>query len=138
VTRGAATPAPRVAVLSDDLIWSTRLVTQVRAAGADPVPVRDLASFRAALSVVEGAIVDLTARAYDGPAALGAAADAGVAAVAVGQHDDAPLRRRAREAGARHVYAYRTLFEGGPGELGTCLRELGVGRGQGPGPGAPR
>jgi hypothetical protein len=103
-----------VVVLADDLIWSTRLVTQLRAAGAAPLAVRDLAAFAAALPAARGAIVDLTARAYDGVAAVALAAGAGVATLAVGQHDDLALRRRALEAGAQRVYAYRKLFEDGP------------------------
>ncbi len=74
-----------------------------------------------------GCIVDLTARAYDGVAALRAAGRGGVPAVAVGQHDDADLRRAAREAGATRVYAYRALFEHGDRELGAWIAGLGAG-----------
>ncbi len=118
---------PRVAVLADDLIWSTRLADGVRRAGAEPVPARSTEALDLALEGAAGCIVDLTARAYDGLAALRAAARAGVPAVAVGQHDDAELRREAREAGATRVYAYRTLFEHGDRELGAWIAGLRVG-----------
>jgi hypothetical protein len=117
---------PRVAVLADDLIWATRLVDGVRRAGAEPVSVRSAAAFEAALPSVDGVLVDLTARAYDGLACLRAAASAGLPAVAVGQHDDAPLRRSARGAGAARVYAYRALFEHGDRELGAWVAGLGA------------
>lgn len=55
------------------------------------------------------AIVDLTARAYDGIDAVAAAVTAGAAVLAVGQHDDLDLRRRALAAGADRVVPYRSL-----------------------------
>jgi hypothetical protein len=116
--------APRVAIVADDLIWATRLADGVRASGADAVPVRSAAAVDAALGDADGAIVDLTSRAYDAMAVLGAAAAAGVPAIAVGQHDDAPARRAARAAGAARVYAYRALFEHGTRELGAWLATL--------------
>ena len=119
---------PRVAVLADDLIWATRLADGVRRAGAEPVSVRSAAAFEAALPSVAGALVDLTARAYDGLACLRGASGAGVPSVAVGQHDDAPLRRSAREAGAAKVYAYRALFEHGDRELGAWVAALSPAR----------
>ena len=94
--------APRVVVLADDLIWATRLVDGVRRAGGVPVPARTAAALASALPDADGALVDLTARAYDGIAALEAAAGAGVPVIAVGQHDDAPLRL-GREGGGRHA-----------------------------------
>jgi hypothetical protein len=117
--------APRVIVLADDLIWATRLVDGIRRAGGVPVPARTAAAFEKALPGADGVLVDLTARAYDGLAALGAATDAGVPAIAVGQHDDAPLRAAARAAGATRVYAYRALFERGDRELGAWLQGIG-------------
>jgi DNA-binding response OmpR family regulator len=111
----------RVAVLADDLIWSTRLADGLRAAGAEPRPVRSLAALRDALPDVERVVVDLTARAYDGVAAIDAARAAGRPVLAVGQHDDHELRKRALAAGADRVYAYRKLFEDGPATLATWL-----------------
>jgi hypothetical protein len=118
---------PRVAVLADDLIWSTRLADGVRRAGGEPVPARSPSTFEAALAGAAGCIVDLTARAYDGPTALRTAGRAGVTAVAVGQHDDAELRGAARDAGATRVYAYRALFEHGDRELGAWIAGLRAG-----------
>jgi DNA-binding response OmpR family regulator len=121
----ADTPPPpgRVLVLADDLIWSTRLVGHVRAAGFEPLAARSADAFGAALggSGVAGAIVDLTSLAYDGLAAIAAARDAGVAVLAVGQHDDHVLRRNALAVGADRVLAYRKLFEDGPASIARWL-----------------
>jgi CheY-like chemotaxis protein len=114
--------APRVIVLADDLIWQSRLVDHLRAAGAEPVRARGLDGLERALPSAGIAVVDLTARAYDGVAAIERATAAGARVLAVGQHDDHELRRRAREAGAERVLAYRKLFEDGPTTLATWLR----------------
>lgn len=113
--------APRVVVLADDLIWSTRLVAAVRAAGGEPVHVRRLEAFEAGLGDAAHAVVDLTARAYDGVEAVSRASVAGLRVIAVGQHDDLELRKRALTAGAERVYAYRKLFEDGPATLAAWL-----------------
>ena len=113
--------AARIVVLADDLIWSTRLGAQVREAGAEPTAVRAADPFRAALADADGAIVDLTSRAYDGLAAIAAARDAGVPVLAVGQHDDHVLRRNALAVGADRVLAYRKLFEDGPATIRRWL-----------------
>jgi DNA-binding response OmpR family regulator len=75
----------------------------------------------ALLPDVDCVIVDLTARAYDGVAAVAAASAAGRPVLAVGQHDDQELRTRARKAGADRVYAYRKLFEDGPATLSAWI-----------------
>ena len=132
MTPEPAGPSPRVVVLADDLIWATRLADGVRRAGGDPVPLRAADGLGAALAGASGCVVDLTSRAYDGIAALRLAAAAGVPAIAVGQHDDAGLRREARAAGADRVFAYRTLFEHGDRELAAWLARLDAGRGARP------
>jgi DNA-binding response OmpR family regulator len=102
--------APRIAILADDLIWAMRLAAIVREAGAMPVAARSMAALRTALEGgVDLAIVDLTARAYDGVEAIVTAVAAGAAVLAVGQHDDVALRRRALAAGAARVVPYRLL-----------------------------
>ena len=111
----------RVAVLADDLIWSTRLTDALRAAGAEPAPVRALPALVAVLPGADRVIVDLTARAYNGVTAIETARAAGKPVLAVGQHDDHDLRRRALAAGADRVYAYRKLFEDGPRTLAAWL-----------------
>lgn len=121
--RPAAT-GPRVAVLADDLIWATRLSEIVRRAGGEPVRLSSSALLRAAVSTLDGCVVDLTARSYDGIAAVMTAVAANVPTVAVGQHDDADERRAAREAGAAKVYAYRALFEHGDRDLGGWVATL--------------
>jgi ActR/RegA family two-component response regulator len=122
---------PRVLVLADDLIWATRLVGQLRTVGADPVRVGSADSFAAALAAPATAgpgdvrpthaVVDLTARAYDGLAAVRLAVAAGLRVLCVGQHDDHAHRRAALTAGADRVFAYRRLFEDGHATLAAWL-----------------
>lgn len=111
----------RVAILADDLIWSTRLADLVRGAGGDVRPVRTAAALQAVLPEVDRVIVDLTARAYDGIAAIEVARVAGLPVLAVGQHDDAELRRRALAEGADRVHPYRLLHEHGPRVVAAWL-----------------
>ncbi|HUP54710.1 MAG TPA: hypothetical protein VM408_04315 [Methylomirabilota bacterium] len=111
----------RVIVLAQDLIWADRLARAVQAAGAEPVSVASLDRFREALVTADAAIVDLTALAYDGVSALDLATVAGTRVLAVGQHDDHELRKRALAAGADRVYAYRKLFEDGPATIQAWL-----------------
>lgn len=120
---GRVAGALRVLVLADDLIWATRLVGQLRTLGAVPVRVGSADAFADALQVPAAtgsgdgrplhAVVDLTARAYDGLAAVRLAAAAGLRVLCVGQHDDHSHRRAALAAGAERVFTYRKLFEDG-------------------------
>jgi CheY-like chemotaxis protein len=80
-----------------------------------------LAALEGVLPDVDRVIVDLTARAYDGVDAIGRARAADRPVLAVGQHDDAELRRRALAAGADRVHPYRQLFEDGPRQLTRWL-----------------
>jgi hypothetical protein len=133
---GREAGALRVLVLADDLIWATRLVGQLRTLGVDPVRLRSADEFAAALAggapaglpsadPPDGralhAVVDLTARSYDGLDAVRLAAAAGLRVLCVGQHDDHAQRRAALAAGAERVFAYRTLFENGHATLGAWL-----------------
>jgi hypothetical protein len=121
----------RVVVLADDLIWASRLVGQLRTLGADPVRVGTAEGFAAALDGAgpagsgecrpAHAVVDLTARAYDGTSAVHLAVAAGMRVLCVGQHDDRELRRSALAAGAERVFAYRALFENGHATLAAWL-----------------
>lgn len=92
-----------VRVVADDLIWASRLDAAVTRAGAQPVRAGG-----------EAVIVDLNGRAYDGIAAVAAAAQAGQTVIAVGQHDDGETRKRALAAGARRVFSYNKMFSDGP------------------------
>jgi DNA-binding NarL/FixJ family response regulator len=94
--------APRVVIVADDLIWGSRLRAAAERAGAAVV--------RDGGDVV---IVDLTGRAYDGVAAVADAAQSGATVIAVGQHEDLELRKRALSAGARRVYSYNKMFSDG-------------------------
>lgn len=113
----------RIAILADDLIWASRLDALVRGAGATPLPARSAEALDELLPDVDGVIVDLTARAYDGVAAIAAARAADRPVLAVGQHDDRVLRRQALAAGAARVHPYRRLFEDGPRQVGAWLAE---------------
>ncbi len=73
--------------------------------------------FDRALEGADFAIVDLTARAYDPLVAIERGVSAGVRVLAVGQHDDLDLRKRALARGAERVLAYRKLFEDGPATI---------------------
>ena len=92
-----------VRVVADDLIWASRLDNAVKRAGATPV--------RQGGDV---AIVDLTGRTYDGVAAVEAAVADGATVIAVGQHEDLDVRKRALTAGARRVFSYQKMFSDGP------------------------
>jgi len=116
----------RIGVLADDLIWSTRLTAILRAAGAEPVVAR--APLALADSVLDGVVVDLTARAYDGLEAVRSLVGAGHSVVCLGQHDDESARRGALAAGARGIYPYRTLHEKGATALARWLAELAAAR----------
>ena len=85
------------------------------------MPARSAAGLAALLPDVERAIVDLTARGYDGIAAIASASAAGRPVLAIGQHDDRETRRRALAAGAERVLVYRKVFEDGPRLIGAWL-----------------
>ena len=102
-----------VAILADDLIWSTRLADLVRRADRHAIVVRTVPALLGALPDVTDVIVDLTARTYDGVSAVEIAAHFGHRVLCVAQHDDVALRKRAIGAGADRVYAYRLLAERG-------------------------
>ena len=128
-----------VVILADDLIWATRLSDAITAAGARPRAARRLADLERLMAPglevgpradagevasTQGpgfAIVDLTARAYDGIEAIRLATGTGARVVAVGQHDDRDQRRAAIAAGAERVFTYRALFEDGPRILAAWL-----------------
>ena len=110
------TSATAVAVLADDLIWSSRLRAAVANAGAQPVPVKTAAD------IVSGfAVIDLGGRAYDGIAAVHVAASAGATVLAVAQHDDVELRKAALAAGAKRVLSYNKLFNDGPAVIAKLI-----------------
>lgn len=120
MTTELATPA--VAILADDLIWASRLSDAVTAAGGSPRRVRRTTDLEALIAAgTRLVVVDLTARAYDGVQAITTAVQAGARVIAVGQHDDKPLRDRALAAGAERVLPYRQLFERGADVLGAWL-----------------
>ena len=121
----AAPEIRSVVVLADDLIWATRLADAIAKAGARARPARRLADLERLLGPDGGsdglAVIDLTARAYDGVEAIRLATASGARVVAVGQHDDVPLRKAALAAGAERVFTYRALFDDGPRALAAWL-----------------
>jgi DNA-binding response OmpR family regulator len=116
---------PRIAILAQDLIWADRLARAVEAAGGEPTRAKTASELDRALACADHAIVDLTAQAYDPIVAVERARAAGARVLAVGQHDDVPLRKRAFAAGADKVLAYRKLFDDGPATITRWLAEAG-------------
>lgn len=129
--RGTAGEA-RVVVAADDLIWATRLVEGLRAAGATPLWCRTLGQLDSALAAgapgdrADAVVVDLAARAYGGLEAVRRSAAAGLPVLAIGHHDDHELRGRAREAGAERVLAYRAIADDGAAVLSLWLASAAV------------
>ena len=113
--------AKRVAILAQDLIWSDRLARAVEAAGGEPARAKTAPEFDRALVCADLAIIDMTASAYDAMTAIERARSTGARVVAVGQHDDIDMRKRALARGAERVYAYRKLFEDGPATISAWL-----------------
>ena len=109
--------ATRIAILAQDLIWSDRLARAVEAAGATPQRSKTAPEFDAALECADFAIIDMTASAYDALTAIERAHSSGARVLAVGQHDDVDLRKRALAHGAERVFAYRKMFEDGPATI---------------------
>jgi hypothetical protein len=118
--------APRLLVLADDLIWSTRLEGQGRTLGADvqrfttPAPlITALAAHPAAPTDLVA--IDATARTYDAEAAVRAVAATGARVLALVQHDDPEGRASLITAGAVRAMPYRALFERGHAILAGLL-----------------
>jgi CheY-like chemotaxis protein len=122
----------RVLVVADDLIWSERLERLLAEAGASPARAINDAGLEQALSGTDAAVVDLTARAYDPIRVVERCAQGGRPVLAVGQHDDVALRKRALAAGAERVLAYRKLFDDGPATLRAWLDRAALASGQRP------
>ena len=116
--------AARIAILAQDLIWADRLARAVTAAGGEPVSARTASEFESALVGAPFAIVDLTALGYEPLVAIERARATGASVLAVGQHDDLDLRKRALAAGADRVFAYRKLFEDGPATIAAWLQRV--------------
>ncbi|MEX2547035.1 MAG: hypothetical protein WD830_04515 [Chloroflexota bacterium] len=113
-----------VIIVADDLIWSSRLRAATERAGTTSLTVRSTKELVDALkgtSAEAAVIVDLNGRAYDGVEAVRFASEAGHRVLAVGQHEDTDLRRRALAAGARRVFSYNKLFSDGPAVVASLL-----------------
>ncbi|HUG48257.1 MAG TPA: hypothetical protein VMP67_07565 [Candidatus Limnocylindria bacterium] len=115
----------RVAVLADDLIWASRLVAALERSGARPLRSGTAQQLADLLQQgpVAAVVIDLNGRTYDGVDAVRAAAQAGRPVLAVGQHEDLELRKRALAAGARRVYSYNKLFRDGPQVMAALLED---------------
>jgi ActR/RegA family two-component response regulator len=113
--------AARVAILAQDLIWSDRLARAVEAAGAEPARAKTAPEFDRSLVRADLAIIDMTASAYDPLVAIERARSSGARVIAVGQHDDIAMRKRALARGAERVFAYRKLFEDGPATIAAWM-----------------
>ncbi len=128
----------RIAVVADDLIWASRLTDAVRRAGAEPRRLSaaavladargDLQSGdvdgQVAVKATEGcdsAIVDTALMTADPMAVIAALHRLGLPVLAVANHDDVALRKRALAAGAGKVLAYRKLHDDGPATIAAWM-----------------
>lgn len=123
IAEAADGSATHVIVFADDLIWSTRLASIVRAAGAMPSVVASEDRFAAALPAARAVIVDLAARANT-EAAIRESAALGLPVIGVGPHADIAARKVALAAGASRVFAYSKLYEDGPRVVAEWLGHL--------------
>ena len=110
-------------VVADDLIWASRLVAAVERAGAHPVRISSDDEIEALgqRGDVAGVVIDLNGRRYDGVEAVRRTARSGRPLIAVGQHEDLELRRRALAAGAARVFSYNKFFTDGPALVASWL-----------------
>ena len=118
--------APRLLVLADDLIWSTRLEGQGRTLGATVQRFTTPAPLMTALAAepatpADLVAIDATARAYDAEAAVRAVAATGARVLALVQHNDPEGRASLIAAGAVRAMPYRALFERGHAILAGLL-----------------
>ena len=118
--------APRLLVLADDLIWSTRLEGQGRTLGATVQRFTTPAPLMTALAAepatpADLVAIDATARAYDAEAAVRAVPATGARVLALVQHDDPEGRASLIAAGAVRAMPYRALFERGHAILAGLL-----------------
>jgi hypothetical protein len=120
-TAARAPALGHIVVLAQDLIWATRLLSLLKAAGADGKQAKTLREFEAELPQSDRAIVDLTASSYEPLEAVALAAHQGVDVVCVGQHEDLQMRRRAVAAGATRVWTYNQVHGHGPTLVGRWL-----------------
>jgi hypothetical protein len=116
-----------VVVVADDLIWAERLVLLLAEAGALPTRARTSSELDRELAMADAVVVDLTARNYDPIAAVESAAHAGRRVLALGQHDDHLLRKRALASGAERVLAYRKVHQDGLAVLRAWLEPVAHG-----------
>jgi DNA-binding response OmpR family regulator len=113
-----------VVVVADDLIWSSRLRAAVERTGSLALTVQSADGVTKALESAPASapvIVDLNGRTYDGVEVVRAAAASGRSVLAVGQHEDLELRKKALDAGARRVFSYNKLFSDGPAVVASLL-----------------
>ena len=118
--------APRLLVLADDLIWSTRLEGQGRTLGAIVQRFTTAQPLMTALAAEPATpsdlvAIDATARAYDAEVAVRAVAATGARVLALVQHDDPEGRASLIAAGAVRAMPYRALFERGHAILAGLL-----------------
>jgi DNA-binding response OmpR family regulator len=102
-------------------MWSTRISEAVRRAGGSAIGLSTEAELDVALQAhdlsedqsVNGAVVDLAARRFDGVDAVQKVHAARLPVIALAEHDDQVTRKRALNAGAGRVFSYRKFFEDG-------------------------
>ena len=100
-----------------------------RASGHATISARSSAELDRALSDTleeTPVVVDLNGRAYDGIACGRCRGGGGAPVIAVGQHEDIELRKRALGAGAIRVFSYNKLFADGPAVIAKLLGRRAV------------
>ena len=111
-------------VVADDLIWSSRLRAAVERAGSSALTVQSIDGVTKTLESAPAqapVIVDLNGRTYDGVEVVRVASASRRVVLAVGQHEDLELRKKALDAGARRVFSYNKLFKDGPAVVKSLL-----------------
>lgn len=127
-------PMTTIAVVADDLIWASRLTDAVRRAGAQPRRIAgaavasrrtdaDVDHEATAIAGCDGAIVDTALMTADPIGVISGLHAAGLPVLAVANHDDVGLRKRALAAGASKVLAYRKLHDDGPAVIATWMQD---------------
>lgn len=110
--------APRVVLLSDDLMFGSKVERMIRDAGAQPVLAAGPDAVRDAGDTTALLVVDLVTDAFDGIAAIG---DAGVKTLAYYAHTDDDVRRAALEAGCDRVVPRSRMMREGSLLIGEML-----------------
>lgn len=110
--------APRVVLLTDDLMFGSKVEQMIRDAGARPVLAANPTAARDARDTTDLLVVDLVTDAFDGIAEIG---EAGVKTLAYYAHTDDDVRQAALAAGCDQVVPRSRMMREGPRLIGELL-----------------